>query len=236
MKTLQLTFAFICYFTLHASAQFHFGLSGGMLFSGLKGGEHTEEKDIISASFTRHESQRSFQFALPVGYQVNKHLSVIGEASYQRMVLSTVSLSAAPTPAISLNESNTIYSINYCYLSALMRLSTGGNKFSIFVQGGPSWGFRGNGSRLIVEKTVYSNNETYDHNRGKSLKSSELPFHSREFGYLLGGGIKVGLPYYDFIIDSRRYQSISPASPEQAHHISTWSLNATVLFTLPFKR
>jgi len=232
MKSLTLPLVLICLMTVTLSAQLKIGIGGGVLTSSLYDSDNSSAKKNESASLSSRESARSFQFTLPVQYQFNTYFSLQAEVSYQRMIFQTRYLSTVPTQSISLSDYTETYSINYFYTSALARLSTGGKKFALFLIGGPSLGRRGSGSRLITEYIYYSDRTPYEQQRGKSLKASELPFESTDYGIIYGGGISLGLPHYDISLDARKYRSMIQVSQENALSIATWSLNTSVFFTL----
>ncbi len=234
MNRFQITLICSCLALPLAQAQVSVGFSGGpvqsgfhALYQGSRGGHQT-------AVETQFDTERSFQFNMPVAIRFHRYFSLQPELSYQRFAANIRSRYVYGDQMIRLRDEEQRIRLNYFYGSLLGKISLGGPAFAIHFTGGPAIGYTPGGNSETTEHIYYPDGSREQGWYADNFSIGESDFRSWDYGWTYGGGVTIGLPHYQVTLEARRYEAVSTVGTTAGYRLrnESWSLLAGVLFPI----
>jgi hypothetical protein len=222
----------LCFATYTYAQRLHVGIQGGPLFSAVEPFQTGLTGSQSPTGGTTYDGGTGFHFTIPVAFHINRFFAIRPEFSYQRFEFHEISGAAFGNVGITYLETHSRHRLNMVHGNLLGKISTGGEKFALYLVGGPSIGAITSGNTEREEKAIYANGSNETVRSARSFEIEDSQFNSKYRGWVYGGGISIGLPYYAVQIEARKYTSTTSVYTEENLRVNAWSLNLGVSFPI----
>jgi len=213
-------------------SQVYIGVQGGVLFSNVQSSLAVDEAAIFPYQDAYFTGDRGFHFALPVAYKFSSIFSLQGELSYQRFGYNKSQEARVDHPFLHTIGEEKRIRMNFFYTNLLLKLSTGDSKVRLHVMAGPSLGISSSGHVETTEIDIYNDGTGESRWSSKSFTARESVYTRRDFGWIVGAGITIGLPHYDVFVEGRQFMSSKELHTAEKIDVMNRTIHLGVLFPI----